>query len=649
MGLSGFVANRYKNPLNILGDAQKAANAAGNVADLVDSFESGELADEFLRPKEAFHPELEPLGDTGIYVTPNEPVDPRDCARWPNSPYCGGSGVEFDPYGLVPQVPEVNNCEICITVNPSLAFVSLPPYTVCYRFPDCLPEQPEEDEPLPEPDLNNEPLPPPSDPRKPTNPPTGYCRVVVAAWADSSDVPEKWNAGLGPNFGLAFTPALPGGCFKPGNLRFQYDVSVGTVSGVGYVGGETVAQYVNKSSGPILYWLTPTWDSASVVGGWIEERRYNPSGWTCATGFYRALKLPGEGFSRTVLYVRDVDSSTQTSQGKFSELTFDQVQALVQDREGIFSQLPGIQSQQGFYVPWSLVGASCNPKPKAIPPPPPPPPPVRSRGDDMPCNCEEIEEMLRGIYNRLGVEQYPVKVPRDLFDNASKSQDIGDLTTFFAWYVRQFDGVAGQWPIEIEIEDVDPTKEGNQKKKLSLPNIAETLAELFGLGFKSATNSDVSINFFLRLTAELLAVKNASIVAQDYARASAQWLGYKGNFKSREIDYAFDPDQLDTLDKLLTESKKKVVGWENQDRETLVSYLQKLMFSAGIIKAVFFRKSGDVERLLKEALNMSEDGSLSDADWELFIQQLKDPSSAYNVNSIPKPDVVDVGGDDDGA
>jgi hypothetical protein len=48
----------------------------------------------------------------------------------------------------------------------------------------------------------------------------------------------------------------------------------------------------------------------------------------------------------------------------------------------------------------------------------------------------------------------------------------------------------------------------------------------------------------MRLASEVIATKNAALITQDYSKANAAFLGYKGNPARREIDYSFDPAKL---------------------------------------------------------------------------------------------------------
>jgi hypothetical protein len=99
-----------------------------------------EVSDDELSDIVPRYNDLIPLGDTGLHITPNDPVDPWDCGAWPGSPYCDGGPV-VDPLesgypgayadlGISP-----DGCEVCVTVTPSILWMEGPPYTVCYRFP----------------------------------------------------------------------------------------------------------------------------------------------------------------------------------------------------------------------------------------------------------------------------------------------------------------------------------------------------------------------------------------------------------------------------------------------------------------------------------------------------------------------------------
>lgn len=262
----------------------------------------------------------------------------------------------------------------------------------------------------------------------------------------------------------------------------------------------------------------------------------------------------------------------------------------------------------------------------------------------------KVCEALTGYtFAKIGLEEFPLEVPTTLlgYSDKDKPKKIHDLGSFIEWFIQQFDGLIGKFPIEIEIEDSDPTQPGNQFKRIELPNISEALAETYALAISTSTNADLSINFLMRIAAEVISTKNAALITQDYARGNASFLGYKGNPVKREVDYAFNAQQMDHLDQLLSESKGYIQGWQEEDPETVVGFLQKIVFSAGIIKAVFFRNQKQLKQLQRELEAMtSQDKEVDEKDWKKFvdlINQLESPfykgDSTNPVTDVPRPKI----------
>ncbi len=79
---------------------------------------------------------LVPVGDTGLYGTPDEPADVQDCDRYPDSPWCGGNPFTLTPVGIEPKII-IGDCDIGITLNPVFGFIRLPPVSLVYRKPEC--------------------------------------------------------------------------------------------------------------------------------------------------------------------------------------------------------------------------------------------------------------------------------------------------------------------------------------------------------------------------------------------------------------------------------------------------------------------------------------------------------------------------------
>jgi hypothetical protein len=246
------------------------------------------------------------------------------------------------------------------------------------------------------------------------------------------------------------------------------------------------------------------------------------------------------------------------------------------------------------------------------------------------------------LYHRQGLHQFPAQTPSTLLAYSDGADPIthNDFGDYFAWYVRQFDALMGQWPIKLTIEDIDPLQPGNQTKDIELPNLSEAIAEIYGLDQVSSTNAGVSVNFLMRLAAELIATKNATLITQDYVKANAAWMGYKGNPARREVQYNFNPDNLNSLDGFLQEKAGYIQGWEENDPESLVGFLQRLMFAAGIIKSVFFRDKDLLGQFGREIESLTQgDSFTTDEQWDRIIQLINDPDSPFNQGQIPKPNV----------
>lgn len=556
------------------------------VTDLLDTYNPDRsnpilnLLEAIANPDREYRPEsiigdyLEPVGDSGTFVTPNTPADPQDCDRYPESPWCGGAGVNIgDLLQLIPASVDFwgrsSGCETCLEIQPTLFWISLPLYEACYRLKlqGCRP--PEEQQPTPP---------------EPPNPQDDF-----GPWDwDPYDDPDRF----------------PGdGCGMTVQWQVFYTGPNGTV-----ISDEPV-----QLGSRVDFTL-----NGPPIGVWTSSAKYrrNSQGEIGVSGPFWAVVL-----------------ASLDLQGR-----------LIMTDPVITNSNPNLVPAPKIWRVTPSPNSTCIPR-KILPPPPPPPPP---RCCPMSCCCksnqnnDEIEALLRLIARRLGTDDYPVKVPQTLLsDRGSASVNLESLTQFQAWFVRQMDALIGEFPVKVEIADEDPTASGNQAKTVNLPNLAESIAEIYGLTAKTAIDSDVHTSFLIRLATEAMAIKTATLITQDYASANASFLGYKGNQVKRNVRFAFNPNQPSSLSGILTEAGSEYVGWQNQDRESAFDYFQKLMFAAGIIKSVFFRKRNDVERMLgelKEFFDQSDEGN-----WDEFVRQMNDPNSDFNRESTVKPEIDKLG------
>ncbi|WP_434686908.1 hypothetical protein [Pseudanabaena minima] len=573
-------------------------------------------------------PALEPINDEWSISNFNEPVDAKDCAKYPASPYCENEWIDpfGSPFGVEPELRS-NGCETCFYVYPIIMWMKLQPTIVCRRDPNCGVEA--------KPSLNKDPItknkPKPYD----ENPPITPFRSPECAFREG--IINRYYNWLNNEVGRLLSEEPSGNQSEYRNLSVSYLGAIRMTAGVGEIVNDNSLEF--DLGYPFEIPNSPNYVYHYV--GDLHERIY----------MMKSFEVKAE--------------------------------------RGNVEWIP--QSRVYYFVRWKPIPCPDRPRPKKVTPPPPRPLPT-GRGKKMSCcnecadakdntdkllkEIKEIKKVLGSgkldkalnaavgigdesnittianlLAKRLGTNSYPIEVPESLLQGTGdKVKKLESNAEFLHWLTYQFDGLVGQFPIDVEVKDIDPLKEGDQNKTIQLPNLAEAIAEIYGLVIKSSVNQEVELNMLLRLAAEAIATKNAAVVTQDYARANALFLGYKANFKPRELQYNFDftNANLDprskepiVLEKLLRTVKGYVQGWQLEDKETVVGFLQKLMFSAGIIKAVFFRGKGQQKELQREINSMANDEKAQEAKFEAFIKEINDPNSRFNKDSVDKPEIKD--------
>lgn len=572
---------------------------------------------------------LVPVGDTGIYVTPNEPVEPWDCARWSGSPICSdpvgfnpeltfspATGLTVDPGSLTPDIfgvssgdlatlspisldlpaYESNECETCLTFGGTFWFVPIPEYTACYRRPECRPNPP--------------PPPPPSPPPGGVGFfPVHFDHNPACFYSVYIQIPDFVINGGGAMFSVV---NQKGGCH-------------GCVTGMEVV--------IDSSREITTYSPTPGFTVDLATSGYPQLHPY-----TQTTRSFHIQWVDYYGNSHSSTSFRH--TTPQVVFGgpygpEIIELPNVQIAAVVPfTRQQTEAQLRYLPPNERALIDECF---------RTYRPPPPPPPHVPPQRCCMPCcdNNNESEELLRKIAGRLGVDAYPVVVPQSLMQG-NATQSIGSLTELTLWQILQLDGLIGQFPVDIKIKDADLTQPGNQEKTIRLYNIAEALAELYAVGVKTSVVGDAQTQMLARLAAEAVSTHAGVAVTQDYVSAIASYLGFASNTPTRKLKFAFDLTKPDSLDKLMQTVTKEIVGFEDTDKNTVQDYLEKLMFAAGIIKAVYYRKGSQVPELLKQMQSIFATGGSEEEKkaWKEFLEHLNQPD-LFRSNQAETPQVRD--------
>ena len=586
-------------------------------------------------------PVLEPINDEWSWSIGADPADPRDCARYPASPYCGELPVSVTPFGFEPEI-KTNGCETCVYVYPVILWLKVTPQIICKRDPNC---------DVPKPSLNRDELtkraPKPFDENVQ---PSAYKSPECALRERITNYYYNQQNALAMAALLA--PFEGGEVYEFRGMEIRYLYTLNLTAGKGeivdsvslelhlgnpisvYDTDQYIYHYVGDLQQRIVFQRYAERRSRTGNGEWevvtssVDLKNWKP---IPCPDMPRPPKVypppPIPSFWSDPFFFNNRERQNRKQKGGKGGMCCNECTDSKENTEKLLKELKQIKKILGNGKLEKALNAAVG------------------IGDG------DLTTIVNLVAKRLGTSAYPMEVPQSLLQGfGDKTQKIDSNAEFLHWLTYQLDGLVGQFPINIEVKDIDPLKEGDQKKTIQLPNIAEAIAEMYGLTIKNSVNQEVELNMLLRLAAETIATKNAAIVAQDYSRANATFLGYKANFKPRELQYNFDftGASLDprskepiVLEKLLKTVTGYVQGWEIADKETVVGFLQKLMFSAGIIKAVFFRGKGQQKELNREISAMTADQTAQEDRFEAFIKEINDPNSRFNKNAQDKPQIKD--------
>ncbi len=403
-------------------------------------------------------------------ISPPDPVSPTDCARYANSPYCGGSGIQLDPLDVE---LSFSGSHQCVTVTPSLFFVSLPGTTLCRVTPEY------------------DPI---------VDPPPGIN-------------PDVW--------------------------RTINSLEAGDYDGLADAFLHIVESYAYKEIRH--YYVTPY--SRTLISR--EFSAYKPS----LEERMWCFKTSGRQWSNGILAGYTLESgsppflegdSFEGVENPGIEIDGDFVLTLDERPEKQELGVISVANPYGVYVinisflsrerKEFIIRYLSEPEFQVLPPflrnihevflssrfpintPPPTFPPLTPPSMNCCDLTEENNEMLKRLLRAIG--EFPVEVPETFiepepgfFDNLfpgkpSNKKQIENLRDLQGWLIETIHDVLGAFHQTVEIEDANLTVPGNQKEKIVLPNIAETLAELTQICFQSNRNTQALISLGMRTLIE---------------------------------------------------------------------------------------------------------------------------------------------------
>lgn len=584
-------------------------------------FKKAKQAKNFWDKAEKPQEGLVPLFNSPFYATPDTPADPRDCNRYPDSPYCGGFPFTKEPISVEVSLVR-DECNLGLQLGGSLGFVKVPPVQIVYRDPACR-------------------VPPPPPP-----PDDDYSEY--ASIPESQHESDLWL--IIPEYSYEYYSY---------DLENSFDISTFnyTFKGVEGVIGEgpikaTVAVDYRVEHTSLSHWIRwrnrpGEWEFEANINSWLKaggtiagDPNEESSIWSLninyeVYSYWNGIGTTYYDYSNDGRYEANGNWFPVPGNGGISFIGARYSEFIVASyRPRNFKRTSLHSSGRIFSIDEERVKIIPLHEKPLVPPPPP---------KCMCCcpNIEQNDQLLKLILKKIGSTHLPASVPKVLTDRKKGTIKIESLAEFTAYTVKQLDALCGKFPIDIEIEDADLTTEGNQAKKLKLPNIAETLAEMMGMLLVLRSESDATLNATIRALTEAGSSKQMAFLAYEYAKANAEFLGYKGEQKERKIPFAFKPGES-RLDKMLQEGEISVRGWENEDKDDFNDHIAPLLELAAMWKVANYRKTGSgdptegIKKFLKNAASLSDS-----IDAGMLLEKVK----AYNAKDDKDKDPKDL--DDD--
>ncbi|WAK74602.1 hypothetical protein AP9108_34620 [Arthrospira sp. PCC 9108] len=217
------------------------------------------------------------------------------------------------------------------------------------------------------------------------------------------------------------------------------------------------------------------------------------------------------------------------------------------------------------------------------------PPENNVRQITIPDMNEECCGMIRRIYEFLDPESFPAEMPTKITVDADNPDNgIKEIKTLPEWLMYRFDIDDERWgefEVKVEINDINLLSEEQEEVTIKLPNIAESIAEIFGLVMEIAISHQVTQNAVLTCLHEAGLAHAAAFKAGREVSEILDYLGFKTEEKYEKLKTAFTPE-ADNFEELLepNESKVKITNQKNA-KETLETALNQIKEIFSIVRA----------------------------------------------------------------
>jgi hypothetical protein len=570
---------------------------------------------------------LVPLGDTGLWTTPDEPADPQDCERYEGSAFCTPFFFTLTPFSFIPAIA-IDECNIGIRLDYSFGFIRLPPVALVYRNPseDCKPPPP--------------PVLPPGD-NAPVPFPFNSCddstQSIIVVYAAMKTGTQDRNVTIANlNVGVGYYYSHSTTSISITSIEFPYRGEIG--GRYTDARGETHYEYSAK----INYTFAIDQQSSEAYRDEYLGRD-SPLSVHNEGSAYLMMKDSDDEALDNPTSILILQTNVSTAKEKLKDL---------RNTSDVFSYTDIEGNLEGYFLTRNqyAVIVKCGKTSNNFNPPPPPeynPPPRRCCMSCCPSQGEPDNSLLNlliqkvdKLSNIVGVNEYPISLPQSLISKdegflgnliPNKNVEIPNLTVLQAWCIERFDEIMGQWEIPIEIKDSDPSKPGDQPIGIKLPNMAEAIAEMFILCFQTNINSETALNLAMRNMSETVADKQQNFITYKLLQSLTDWVGFKQKDINLKMPLNITLNKT-RYDEILKESEVDVGVVEFDDKFGLEADLMRFREGMAILQATSKRKidpKGDIKaQILKYLLDTFKatekvNGEDDEQDFEDFLKEVE--------------------------
>lgn len=598
---------------------------------------------------------------SGLYATPSTPADPTDCARYPDSPWCGGFPFDIVPTGLNPQIVK-DDCNIGISLTPTIAFIRLPQLNIVYRQPKCrnIPDRFESD-----PSLDNVEFPP--SPCKPHSPCSTVFYLAKKEFITDYyfDPASTYNADaidLGVTAGQSYNkttweyelirfefPYKRNDPTNPSSFEFGRILTYLTFSG-------TVTNIVNAKASEIMTAAANRYGYPVPEFNFIKPHVFNVPIYEAFSDidlFYPEISsFNGRGLGLQSGWLVDNIIGTgegqhTISEGEIYQCEYEYAREKLKNKTNTFGayefgsdvdHIVGYSSEESHY----RIESKCSSYNR----PPPPPQDICCMPQCCPPPDNALLKSLIKKVNKLseiiGVDEYPASMPKSLISKdegflgnliPNSNDNVPNLTQLLGKFIHYYDELMGQWEIPIEVKDTDPSTPGDQPQGFKLTNLSEAMAELFSIAFQSHVNTELLCNMLTRNLIETGADKQQNFITYKLLQALTDWVGFKQGNEKLKMPLSFTPGKT-RWDELLQDTQIDVVVPEFDEKLGLEADLIRFRRMAAIIEANFYRKvdaNGDIKAQLMKTLKdtLAASKNLSNIDETSFGQFINDAEIGF--------------------